>query len=75
MEYSALRLETLALMQQVIKASLPTVALSPIAKVEVASWNQLKGCYRVVDQKGDEKVQVQTKEGEEATDDQWTLAT
>ena len=71
MEYSALSLETLALMQEVLKASLPTVALSPIAKMEVASWKQLKGCYRVVD----EKVQVQTKEGEEATDDQWTLAT
>ena len=66
MDYSALRLETLAL-HEVLKASLPTDIISPTSKMEVAAWKQLGGCYRVLDM----KVHVQTKEGEEASNDQW----
>ena len=47
MEYSALRLETLAL-HEVVKAGLPTDQLGPVSQTEVAAWNWIKGEYRVV---------------------------
>ena len=46
MEYSALRLETLAL-HEVLKAGLPTDQLDPVTQSEVAAWKWIKGDYRV----------------------------
>ena len=47
MEYSALRLETLAL-HKVLLAGLPTDQLGPVTQSEVAVWKWIKGDYRVV---------------------------
>ena len=47
MEYSALRLETLAL-HEVLKAGLPTDQLGPVNQRELAAWKWFKGYYRVV---------------------------
>ena len=69
MEYSALRLETLAL-HVLLKARLATDNLSPTAKMEVAAWKQLEGSYRVVEV----NLQDQTIQGGEATDDQFDFA-
>ena len=66
MEYSALRLETLAF-HVVLRAGLATDTINPTAKMEVAAWNQLKGAYKVVEI----EVEVLTSKGVEATDSQW----
>ena len=71
MEYSALRLETLAL-HEVPKGSLATDAeVSPTAKMEVEAWKQLEGKQMVVEM----EVKVQTSKGVEVTDDQWEFGT
>ena len=71
MEYSALRLETLAL-HEVPKGSLATDAeVSPTAKMEVEAWKQLEGKQKVVEM----EVKVQTSKGVEVTDDQWEFGT
>ena len=54
MEYSALRLETLAL-HEVLKADLPTDQLGPVNQRELAAWKWFEGYYRVV------AVQVRTQ--------------
>ena len=66
MEYSALRLETLAL-HVVLRAGLATDAVNPTAEMEVAAWKQLKSTFSLVTV----ELEVETTKGVEATDDQW----
>ena len=66
MEYSALKLETLAL-HVLLRAGLAPVDVNPIAKKEMAAWMQLMGTYSLVKV----EVEVLTIEGEKATEEQW----
>ena len=66
MEYSALKLETLAL-HVLLRAGLAPVDVNPIAKKEMAAWKQLMGTYSLVKV----EVEVLTIKGEKATEEQW----